>query len=64
MYKILTKIIARSITEISEETNLIEEVQGIGKLGISAYNEAKIIHNIIEDSRQHGKEVHISYIDI
>lgn len=64
LYKILTKIIAKRLTKMSEKINLVDEAQGLGKKGFSAYNEAKILHNIIEDVNQYDREVHICYIDI
>lgn len=64
MYKIMSKIIARRLINIAEETNMIDETQGVAKLGFSAFNEARTLHNVIEDANDNERELQVMYIDI
>lgn len=64
LYKILAKIIAKRLTLLATNTNLIDEAQGVGKIGHASYNEARTLHNIIEDANQFNKELHLCYIDL
>jgi hypothetical protein len=64
LYKILMKIITNRLTKAIGIVDLIHESQGIEKLGLALYNEARILHNIIEDVNQNNREIHVCYIDI
>lgn len=60
----MTKILAKRLMERITETNIIDEVQGVGKMGEASYNEARTLYNIIEDAKQFMKRVDISYINL
>jgi hypothetical protein len=60
----MTKILARRLIEKVTESKIIGEVQRIGKIGEGSYFEAKILHNIIEDTNQYRQKVNIGYIDL
>ncbi len=64
LYKILAKILARRIINTVEKTNLIGESQGLGKLGVSASDQARILWNIIEDADQFDEDLDIVYVDM
>jgi Reverse transcriptase (RNA-dependent DNA polymerase) len=64
LYKILAKILAKQLTKAATEKNLIDETQGVGKFGCASYNEARTLHNIIEDAEENNKELHLGYIDL
>jgi WD40 repeat protein len=57
LYKILAKIIAKCLTKIATEKELIDETQEVGRLGFATYNEARTLHNIIEDTKENNKEL-------
>jgi hypothetical protein len=64
VYKIMTKIIAKRLMERVTEGKIIDEAQGVGKMEEASYNEARTLHNIIEDANQFNKRVEIGYIDL
>ncbi len=64
LYKILAKILAKRIVNIAEETGLIGESQGLGKLGMSSIDQARILWNIIEDADENDTNLSICYIDM
>lgn len=64
VYKIMTKILAKRLLERVTEGKMIDEAQGVGKMGEASYNEARTLHNIIEDANQYEQRVDIGYIDL
>ncbi len=64
LYKILAKILAKRIVNIVEETGLIGENQGLGKLGMLSIDQARILWNIIDDADKNDVNLSVCYIDI
>jgi exonuclease III len=64
LYKILAKILAKRLANKASSLDIIDPAQGVGKLGFASYNEARTLHNIIEDANQFDQEIHICYIDL
>jgi len=63
-YKIMAKILTQRIMRATVKTDLIHEAQEVAKVGQAVYNEARTLHNIIEDANQNKRELHICYIDL
>jgi hypothetical protein len=64
LYKILAKIIAKCLTKITIEKELIDETQEVRMFGFATYNKARALHNIIEDTKKYNKKLHLEYIDL
>jgi len=63
-YKIMAKILTKRIMQATMKTQLIHEAQGVAKTGQAVYNEARTLHNIIEDANQNKREIHVCYVDL
>ena len=64
IHKILTKILAKRLTRVTEEKGILSKAQGVTKSGQSAFNHHRVLGDIIEDAEQFHKEAHLSYIDL
>lgn len=63
-YKTLAKILTRRLTNTTKKMGLIHEAQEAAKIRQVVYNEARTLHDILENTNQYKRELHVCYIDL
>ncbi len=63
-YKIYSSIINNRLTEQMYKLNMYSKYQGAWQKNKITINNAKVLVNMLEDSKKNGKEIHTLFIDI
>lgn len=64
LHKLLTKIVAKRLTTMTERYSIISKAQGVTKFGQSAPNHYRALGDTLEDAHQFSQEAHITYVDL